>query len=101
MAAVYAAIIMQLVDHDIAEILEVFRPPRMMRQNAAVQHVWIGKHDLGALPDGLAGILRSIAVVGEYLDVRANLLDGGMKFVKLVLGERFCRKQVHGARARV
>ena len=69
MAAVDAAIIMQLVDDDVAQVLEALRPLGVMRQDAAVQHVGIGQHDVGALADRLAGILRRVAVVGERPDV--------------------------------
>ena len=65
MAAVDAAIIMQLVDDDVAQILEQLGPARVVRQDAGVQHVGIGQHDVGALADGLAGVLRRIAIVGE------------------------------------
>ena len=72
-----------------------------MGQNPAMQHVRIGQHHVGALPDGFAGILRGVAIVGEGPDIRAHRVNDGLEFVKLVFGQRLGRKQVHGARAGV
>ena len=58
-AAVDAAVVVQLVDHDVAQVLEVARPAGVVRQDAAVQHVGIGEHHIGALADGFAGVLRA------------------------------------------
>ena len=101
MAAVHAAIIVQLIDHHIAKVLETFRPLGVMRQDTAVQHVRIGQHHIGALANGAARILRSVAVVSERADIRSHGVHGRLKFVKLVLGQCFGRKQIHGARARL
>ena len=101
MAAVNAAIIMQFVDHHVAQVLETFRPLGVMRQNAAVQHVRIGQHHVGALANGAARILRRVAVVGERADIRPHGVHRRLKFVKLILGQRLGGKQVHGARARI
>ena len=101
MAAVDAAIVVQLVDHDVAQILEALRPAGVMRQDAAVQHVRIGQHDVGALADGLARVLRRVAVVGEGADVGAHRVDGALEFVQLILGQRLGGEQIHGARVRI
>ena len=65
MAAVDAAIVVQLVDHDVAQVLERLGPLGVVRQDARVQHVGIGEHHVGALADGAARVLRRVAVVGE------------------------------------
>ena len=54
-AAVDAAVVMQLVDHDVAQVLEIARPVGVVRQDAGVQHVGIGEDDVGALADGACG----------------------------------------------
>ena len=54
-AAIDAAIVVQLIDHDVAQVFEALRPFGVMRQNAAVQHVGIGEHHVGPLADRLAG----------------------------------------------
>ena len=99
MAAVYAAIVVQLVDDHIAQILEQLGPARVVRQNAGVQHVRIGEHDVGALADGLAGVLGRIAIVGECPDLGPHFVDGALQFVELVFGQRLGREQIHGAGA--
>ena len=101
MAAVDAAIVVQLINDEVAQILEAFRPPGVVRQNPAVQHVGIGQHDIGALANRLARVLRRVAVVGEGADVGAHGIDGGLELVKLILGQRLGRKQVHGSRIRI
>ena len=98
-AAVNPAVIVQLVDHQVAQILEIPRPPRVVRQDARVQHVGIGQHDVGPLPYGLAGVLRGVAIVGEGADPGTHPVHRGLKFVQLVFGQRLCGEQVHGAGA--
>ena len=66
-----------------------------------MQHVGIGEHDIGALPDGAARILRGIAIVGEGADLAAHFLHRALKFVELIFGQRLGGEEVHGARARV
>ena len=51
-AAVDAAVVVQLVDDEVAEVLERLRPVRVVRQDAAVQHVRVGEHDVRALANG-------------------------------------------------
>ena len=99
MAAVDAAIVVQLVDNHIAQVFEVTGPARVVRQDAAVQHVGIRQHDVGALTDSLARVLRGIAVVSESADLGAHLLEGLVEFVKLIFGQRLGREQIQGARA--
>ena len=69
-AAVDAAVVVQFVDDDVAQVFEQLGPLGVMRQDAAVQHVGIGEDDVGALADGAAGVLRSVAIVGEGADDR-------------------------------
>ena len=100
-AAVDAAIVVQLVDHDVAQVLEVARPFGVVRQDAGVQHVGIGEHHVGALADGAARVLGGVAIVGEGADLAAHFLHSQLKLVELILGQRLGGEQVHGARALV
>ena len=97
MAAVDSAIVVQFVDDYVAEVLETFRPLGVVRKNAGVQHVGIGKDDVGALADGAAGVLGSVAVVGEGADIGAHGVYGGLELVELVFREGFGGEQVHRA----
>ena len=71
MAAEHAAIGVQLVDDDVAQVLEQLRPPRMVRQDARVDHVGIAEHDVRARADRPPRILRRVAVVGEHADLES------------------------------
>src|SRR6267154_1791811 len=94
MTAENSAIGVQLVDYDVAQILEEPRPPRMMRQYSSVQHVRIGEHDVPLFADGFARVARRVAVISE--DAEA-VLEPGIQIVqlcKLILRERFGGKQI-------
>ena len=70
-----------------------------MRQNARVQHVGIGQHDVGPFANGAARVLRRVAIVGERAQFGTHGIHRRLKFVKLILGQRLGRKQIHRARA--
>ena len=101
MAAVNAAIIVQFVDDDVAEIFEEFGPAGVVRQDAGMQHVGVGQHQIRTLPDGLARVLRGVAIVSKGANIRSHFLDNRVGFVELILGKGLGGKQVHGARAGV
>ena len=92
-----AAVGGQLVDHDIAEVLEQLRPPRMVGKNARVQHVGIAENEMRACAHGPPGILRRVAVVGEDADlftcVCRKRFTHRLQLGQLILCERFGRKQ--------
>ena len=88
---------MKLVDHDVAQVLEEARPLRVMGQHPGMQHVRVGQHDVGALPDGLAGILRRIAVVREGANAASHAGNQALQLIELVFGKRFGREQVERA----
>ena len=99
MTAENAAVRMQFVDDDIAQVFEQARPLGVVRKDAGVQHVRVREHDIGTLPDGLAGVLRGIAIEGVDAEVGTHFLDHGVEFVELIFGEGFGGEQIHGARA--
>ena len=102
MAAEHAAIGVQLVDHDVAQVLEQLRPARMVRQDAGVQHVGIAEHDVRARANRAPRILRRVAVVGVHADgLAADLADRAAQLVQLghlILRQRLGRKQIERAR---
>ena len=67
-----------------------------------MEHVRVRDHDVGARADGLARVLRRVAVVGEGADVGAERLDHGRSssaswsWARALVG-----KQVERARVRV
>ena len=101
MAAEDAAVVVQLVHHDVAEVLEEADPLVVVGQDAGVEHVGVGDDDVAGLADGPAGGGRGVAVVGERLDVGADRFDQSVKLGLLVLGERLGREEVEGAGVRV
>ena len=105
-AAEDAAIGVQLVDDDVAQVFEQLRPARMVRQDARVHHVGIAEHEVGARPDRAAGVLRRIAVVGEDADLarRCLTLDRlaqRLQLGELILRQRLGRKQIQRAARRI
>ena len=101
-AAEHAAVRVQLVDDDVAEVLEQLGPFRVVRQHARVQHVGVGEDDVRAASDGAPSVLRRVAVVSEHadFDIRCprDLLRQPVEFRELVLREGLRREQVQGPR---
>ncbi len=83
----------QLVDHDVAEILEEVHPLGVVRQDAGVEHVGIGEHEVGPRAHGAAGVLRSIAVVRVHAHVGQGLRKL-RQLGELVLGEGLRGEQI-------
>ena len=92
---------MQLVDHDVAQVLEHLGPARVMWQDAAVQHVGVGEHHIRPAANGFARVLGRVTVVGERPNFSAQLVRGGLKAVELILGQSLGREQIHGPRFRL
>ena len=91
---------MQLIDDDIAQVFKEFGPFGMVRQNPGVQHVGIGKDDVGALPDGASRILRGIAIVGKGAQIRAHGFDQPVNVIQLVFRKCLGGEKVKGSRPR-
>ena len=100
-AAEHAAIRVQFVDDDVAEILEELRPARMVRQDARVQHVGVAEHQVRPRADGAARILRRVTVVREHANLFARaagqVLAERLQLSELVVRERLGGEQVERA----
>ena len=72
-ASEHSAVLVQLVDHDIAKILEKPHPARVMRQDTRVEHVRVGHHNVAGRAHGPSRIRRRITVVGVRLDVHVQV----------------------------
>ena len=99
--SVDAAVRVQLVHDHVAQVLEELHPLGVVGQDALVEHVRVGDHDVGLRADGLARVLGRVAVVGERPDVRAEGLDEAVELGELVLGQGLGGEEVEGAGARV
>ena len=97
MAAEDASVVVQLVDDDVAQVLEQADPLVVVGEDAGVEHVGVGDDDVAGLADGASGGGRGVAVVGERLDVGADLFDQSVQLGLLVLGERLGGEEVEGA----
>ena len=99
--AEHAAIGVELVDDDEAEVLEQLRPLGVVRQDPRVQHVGVAQHDVRARANRAARVLRGVAVVREDADLGlGRLVHVRRQLVKLgqlVLGQRLGRKQIDRA----
>ena len=94
MAPEHAAIGVQFVQHDIAEVLEKPHPLGMVRQDSRVQHVRVRQDNMSALSDRLARVVRGVAIVGENSKAVIEPLGKVVQLGELVLGQCFGRKQV-------
>src|SRR6266704_560630 len=93
-AAEDAAVSVQLVEDDVAQIFEEASPARVVRQNSCVQHVRIGKNDVALFANRTAGIGGRVAVVSENAEAILQTLVEVVKFRELVLRERFCWEKI-------
>ena len=101
MAAINAAIIVQFINDEIAEVFKGLGPLGVVWQNAAMQHVWIREHNIGPFSNGTAGVLRRIAIVGESADIGTHRFHQSIELLQLIFGQRLGRKQIHGSCPRI
>jgi len=97
-AAEHPAVDVQLVHHHVREVGEELLPLGVVRQDARVEHVRVGDHHVALPADGLPGVVRRVAVVGEGLDVGLELADEAVHLVHLVVGQGLGGKEVQGTR---
>ena len=96
-AAEDAAVVVELVDDDVFQVLEELDPLGVVGQDPGVEHVGIGQDDVAAGADGLAGVLGRVAVVGEDADLAREELDRLVELGPLVVGQGLGREEVEGA----
>src|SRR3989441_9246660 len=98
MAAEDAPVRVELVDDDIAKILEERRPFRMVREDPRVEHVGVRQHEIRPRADGTPRVLGRVAVVGEHPHL-GQALRQRLELRELVLGERLRREEIEDARS--
>ena len=69
----------------------------MIRKDSQVQHVRVGKYDLGLALCLWPYLLRCITIKGSTCDLRKRLSDELLKGPQLILGQSLGGKQVEGA----
>ena len=82
--AKHAAVGMNFVNDDIAQVFEQLDPLGMVGQDAGMQHVRIGHHDMPCLADGAAGSTGGISIVGVGLDVHTHGFDQLIQLADLI-----------------
>ncbi len=93
-----AAIGVALVDHDVLQPAQERRPPRVRRQDSAVQHVWVRQHEPGVRPNPIPLGRLGVAVEGRGANVWQHQRAEGPQ---LVGRERLGRRQVERGRLAV
>ena len=63
-----------------------------------MQHVRVGDDQVAPRADGLASVLRRIAVVSERANFLAELFGPAIEFDELILREGFGGEEIKGAR---
>ena len=81
-----AAVGVDFVDDDVAQVLKELDPLGVVRQDAGVEHVRVGEHDVPGQAHGVARVHRRIPVVGEGLDLHAHVRDERVDLRELVRG---------------
>ena len=100
-AAEHAPVGVQLVDDDVAQLLEQLEPLGVVRQDRRVEHVRVGHHHLAGRPDGRPDRGRRVAVVRRRRDRQAGGRRELAELGHLVLSERLGREQEQGPRRRI
>ena len=94
----HAAVRVDLVNDDVAQVLEELRPLRMVRQDGVMQHVRVRDDDVAVNADRLTCVVRRIAVkrVGPHTEFPSAVELKQLS--NLVLREGFRGKEVEGLR---
>ncbi len=97
--AEYAAVDVDLVHDQQPQFREEVRPTRVLRQHRRVQHVRIGEHNRGVVPQLPPHRGRRVAVVdsGQHI-VEAGCVERGAESLELILTERLGGKKQQGPR---
>ncbi len=99
MGAEDASVDVGLVDHDDREVREQLRPGPVVGQDADVEHVGVGEHDVGFAADLGARLLGRIAVIDRGPDTLRQPEAGQRP--RLILGQRLGRIEVERSRSRL
>ena len=96
-----AAIRVQLVEHNVAEVLEELHPLGVVGEDARVEHVRVRDDDVSSAANRRAHRGRGVAVVRVGLEIDIDILRESLKLGELILGERLRREDVERAGRRI
>jgi hypothetical protein len=92
-----SAVDVRLVDDDDGEVREHVGPGGVVGEDADVEHVGVGEHDVGVAAEESARLARGVAVVDRRTDSLAQA-EGGER-ARLILSQGLGRIQVESAGA--
>jgi hypothetical protein len=88
---------MELVDDDVAEVLEQLEPLRVVRKDRGVEHVGVGDHHLARGPHHGSHVRGCVAVVRVRLEADVRRVRECPQLHELVGGEGLGGEEVEGA----
>jgi hypothetical protein len=91
----------QLVDDDVLQVGKEPRPPRVVRHDARVQHVWVGEQDPRALPRRPSRIVGRVTIVRDRPNTQIGVAHHAAQRFFLIARQSLGRKQVKGRGGRV
>ena len=100
-AAEDAAVAVQFVENDVAQVFKQARPARVMRQDAGVQHVRVCQYDVALLANRFPRVARSVAIVSEYAEAVCEPPAEVVKLGQLILRQSLRGEQIQRARVRI
>ena len=87
----------ELVDDDVAQVLEQLEPLRVVRKDGRVEHVRVGDDHLPGGPDDGANVRRCVAVVRVRLQADVGGAGQGAQLDELIGGEGLGGEEVERA----
>ena len=101
MAPEHPAVHVQLVHHDVAQLLEQLEPLRVVGEDPGMEHVRVGDDDLARAPDGRPDRPGGVPVVRGGRDAETGRGRQLGELRHLVLPERLGGEQEQGAGGRI
>ena len=97
MTAENAPVSVQLVEDDVAQILEQPRPARVVREDAGVQHVGIRQDHVAFFANGFSRVGGRVTIVGKNAETIFEALVQVVEFCELILRERLRGEKIKRA----
>ena len=100
MRAVYSLVRVQLVYHDVSQVLEQVLPFHVVGQYAGMQHVGVRYHYMPRLAYLGPDVARGVAVVSVGAHVQFHILDQFVQLRQLILRKGFRGEKINRPRVR-
>ena len=100
-AAEHSAVRVQLIEHDVLQVLEQLHPLGVVGQDPGVEHVGVGYDHVSGAADRGSHRGRRVAVVGVGRQVDVHVSRLALQLGELVLRQGLRREDVQGTRGRI